>query len=338
MGRSRRRLPNVANWPLKGPGPPRAPPRPPPPPPPPPPSPTAATAATTAAAGAAETGTAGSARSEAAAGIGAEAGICARRSEAAHAEAIGGAAGEDTVEREVTDACSEDRAAGTARTSASSGAVAARLLIGRGAESAARTAVDHEGFIGVSIGIAVVGGEVAGGREILSPGFSCRHGDVLKCGLLGGGAASAIRLVRRRGGLAVSRGIGCGVLRLRVASGASSELAAPAALASASAAPAAPGVGGQRRVHLDGGALNARNLESPIAVAGIAGHGDLAVQGGEAEHFHVNIPDPGGEIEGVATVLTGVSDDLGVALPRRNGCAGNELVGGPDGTAVLRCG
>jgi hypothetical protein len=84
--------------------------------------------------------------------------------------------------------------------------------------------------------------------------------------------------------------------------------------------------------------LNARDLEGPIAVAGLVGHRDLAVQRCEAEHFNVDIPNAGCEVECVTTVLTRVGDDFGVSLPRGNGGAGNELIRGPDGTAMLRGG
>ena len=87
-----------------------------------------------------------------------------------------------------------------------------------------------------------------------------------------------------------------------------------------------------------GGALDARNLEGPIAIARLAGHRDLAVQSGEAEHLDVDIPNAGGEFEGIAAVLAGIGNDFGAALPCGNRGAGNELVGGPDGAAVLRGG
>ena len=127
-------------------------------------------------------------------------------------------------------------------------------------------------------------------------------------------------------------------LSTALAAATSAELAATAALAAPSAPPAAPGVGGQGCVHLDGGALDARNLEGPIAIARLTGHRHLAVQSGETEHLDVDIPNAGGEFEGIAAVLAGIGNDFGAALPCGNSGAGNELVGGPDGAAVLRGG
>jgi hypothetical protein len=72
------------------------------------------------------------------------------------------------------------------------------------------------------------------------------------------------------------------------------------------------------------------------ALTGGAGrHGDLAVRGGESQHLDIDVPDAGREIQRIAAIFVGVGDHLRFALPRRDLGAGDELVGGAHGPALL---
>lgn len=57
----------------------------------------------------------------------------------------------------------------------------------------------------------------------------------------------------------------------------------------------------------------------------------------EPEHLHLEIPDAWSQIQRVMTRFVGESRNLGIALNGGDGCAGQKLVGGPDGPAVLGC-
>ena len=271
------------------------------------------------------------------------------RTEAAHAQAIG-PTGEDAIECDVADGRAHSRA-GRPRTAASGEAIAPRLLIGRRAQATAGAAVDHEGFVGVCVAQIALR-DIARRREILRAGFGGGYGDVLKSGLLRILAAAAIRLCVLGAGCAVGS-VGCigrnrgnGRLRGRssgVLSATSTASATPAkstglpaTSAELSAPPAASGGNGPwRRIHFGRSAVDARNRERPIAVAGIVPDRDLPVQSVETEHFDVDIPDAGGEIERVAAILIGVGNHFRGSLVRGDGGAGNKLIGGPNGAGML---
>jgi len=57
--------------------------------------------------------------------------------------------------------------------------------------------------------------------------------------------------------------------------------------------------------------------------------------GFEAEHLDLDFPDAGRQIERVAAGFIGVGDNLGTSLTGGHGGAGNELIGGPNRTALL---
>jgi hypothetical protein len=60
----------------------------------------------------------------------------------------------------------------------------------------------------------------------------------------------------------------------------------------------------------------------------------LTVKRAEAEHLNVYVPNAWRKVERVAAGLIGVRNHLSTALAGGHGCSGDELVGGPNGTAV----
>jgi hypothetical protein len=90
------------------------------------------------------------------------------------------------------------------------------------------------------------------------------------------------------------------------------------------------GEGGDRIERL----AEAGHLEGPILDGGF-GAIDLAAHGAEAEHIDLDFPFAGSEIELVPALIVGVSGEFGATLTGSDGCAGDELIGGADGTAML---
>ena len=305
---------------------------------------TASTSAATAAASATTTAAASTTagRSEAAAGIGAEPGGCARRAESAHAESIG-AAGD--TEAEVREAGVHDGAAGStgtagaARSAASGDAIQSLLIVGSLLQAAADAAADGQV---VGIGYAEVGHLFgAGGGDFLRAGLSGGDVDVGEPGLAGlsvSAASAAVCAIASAAGSSLAaaglRLLAGGRIRRRCRSGSGGR---SGGLGSG---------GGARRRGFDwgggrsgsgrrfGGFAIARHFQGPIAHRGFAAI-DFRVQRPEAQHVDLNFPLAGREIQLVAAILVGIGDQLGATLAGGDGGAGNELIGGANGAAML---
>jgi hypothetical protein len=89
-------------------------------------------------------------------------------------------------------------------------------------------------------------------------------------------------------------------------------------------------IGGRRSRHSGSG-----HFQRPVPADRLHPHGDLAMQGCEPEHVDLDVPYTRRQIQDIAAVLICVGDHLGGAVPSRYGSSGNELVGGPYGTAML---
>ncbi len=304
---------------------------------------TAATSAATAAASTTTTASTAAGRSEAAAGIGAETGGCARRAESAHAESIGAAR---DAEAQVREAGVHDGAAagttGTAGSATTGEAVQALLIVGSLLQAAADAAADGQV---VGVGDAEVGHLFgAGSGDFLRAGLSGGDVDVGKSGLAGlsvSAASAAVCAIGSAAGSALAAaGLGLlagGWIRPR-RSGSGSR--------SGGLGSGRRCGGGARRGGFDCGCGRsgstgglrgfavAGHFEGPIALSGRAAI-DFRVQRPEAQHLNLNFPLAGREIELVAAILVGISDQLCATLARSDGGAGNKLIGGANGAAML---
>jgi hypothetical protein len=78
----------------------------------------------------------------------------------------------------------------------------------------------------------------------------------------------------------------------------------------------------------------ARHLERPIFETRFAADVHLFVNGVESKHFDLDFPHTGRQIQTVAPGIVGIRYGLGVPLAGGNGGSGDELICGPDRTAI----